>query len=221
MDFDSLKDCVVLYVEDDTSVQNQTKMIIEDFVKEVIVANDGNEGFQIALEQKIDLIITDIMMPNMNGIEMLKKLKVESEKPIPSIVTTAFTETDYLIDAINLRVDGFIMKPINVRELINSIYNIMLPIVQKKELQGCAFIVESLSALIGGKKIEILKYIMNNLDDEQIFHGSYQEIMDNVGVSKPTVVGMFRQLISAGILDKLKNKMYKFKNKQLIGKMDV
>ena len=221
MDFDSLKDCVVLYVEDDTSVQNQTKMIIEDFVKEVIVANDGNEGFQIALEQKIDLIITDIMMPNMNGIEMLKKLKVESEKPIPSIVTTAFTETDYLIDAINLRVDGFIMKPINVRELINSIYNIMLPIVQKKELQGCAFIVESLAVLIGGKKIEILKYIMNNLDDEQIFHGSYQEIMDNVGVSKPTVVGMFRQLISAGILDKLKNKMYKFKNKQLIGKMDV
>jgi YesN/AraC family two-component response regulator len=221
MDFNSLKDCVVLYVEDEKAVQNQTKMIIEDFVKEVIVANDGAEGLQIALETNIDLIITDIMMPNMDGIEMLKKLKIEHKKQIPSIVITAFTQTDYLLEAINLKVDGFIIKPINIRELINSIYNIMLPIVQKKELEDCSFIVESLSTLIGGKKIEILKYIMNNLDDEQIFNGSYQEIMDNIGVSKPTVVGMFKQLMQAGILDKLKNKMYKFTNKQLIGKIDV
>jgi YesN/AraC family two-component response regulator len=221
MDFNSLKDCVILYVEDDISVQNQTKMIISDFVGEVIVANDGQEGLNIALERKVDLIITDIMMPNMNGIEMLKKLKYEHKKPIPSIVTTAFTETDYLLDAINLRVDGFIMKPINVRELINAIYNIMLPIVQRKELEGCSFIVESLAALIGGKKIEILKYILNHLDEDQIFHGSYQEIMDNIGVSKPTVVGMFKQLMLAGILEKIRNKMYKLTNKQLIGKTDV
>jgi len=109
------------------------------------------------------------------------------------------------------------MKPINVRELIDTIYRIMLPIVQKKELEDCSFIVEGLAALIGGKKIEILRYIMSNLNEENIFNGSYQEIMDNVGVSKPTVVGMFRQLMQAGILEKVKNKMYKLKNKQLVG----
>ena len=217
MDFSSLKDCVILYVEDEKSVQNQTKMILNDFVKEVVVANDGKEGLEIALNKDIDLIITDIIMPNMNGIDMLKKLKFEHKKNIPSIITTAFAESEYLLDAIKLRVEGFIMKPINVRELIDTIYRIMLPIVQKRELEDCSFIVEGLAALIGGKKIEILRYIMNNLNEENIFHGSYQEIMDNVGVSKPTVVGMFKQLIQAGILEKLKNKMYKLKNKQLIG----
>ncbi len=217
MDFNSLKDCVILYVEDEITVQNQTKMILNDFVKEVIVANDGQKGLEIALNRDIDLIITDIIMPNMNGIEMLKKLRFEHKKDIPSIIITAFAESEYLLDAIKLRVEGFIMKPINVRELIDTTYRILLPIVQKKELEDCSFIVEGLAALIGGKKIEILQYIMRNLDKENIFHGSYQDIMDNVGVSKPTVVGMFKQLIQAGILEKLKNKMYKLKNKQLVG----
>lgn len=216
MDFSSLKDCVILYVEDEKSVQNQTKMILDDFVKEVVVANDGEEGLEIALNRDIDLIITDIIMPNINGIDMLKKLKFEYKKNIPSIVITAFAENEYLLEAIKLRVEGFIMKPINVRELIDAIYRIMLPVVQKRELEDCSSIVEGLAALIGGKKIEILRYIMNHLDEENIFHGSYQEIMDNVGVSKPTVVGMFKQLIQAGMLEKLKNKMYKLKNKQLI-----
>jgi len=216
MDFNSLKDIVVLYVEDELSVQNQTKMILSDFVKEIIVANDGKEGLDIALSRDIDLIITDVIMPNLSGIDMLKKLKYEHNKNIPSIITTAFTDTQYLIDAIKLRVEGFIMKPINIKEMIDSIYNTMLPIVQKKELEDCSFVVEGLAALIGGKKIEILKYIMNHLDDKNIFYGSYQEIMDNVGVSKPTVVGMFKQLMQAGILEKEKNKVYKFTNKKLL-----
>ncbi len=216
MDFDSLKDCTILYVEDEESVRKQTEMILNDFVKEVIVANDGEEAIEILSQRDVDLIITDIIMPNLNGIEMLKKIKNEQKREIPAIITTAFSQSDYLIDAIKLRVEGFIMKPINIRELINTIYTIMLPIVQKKELQDCSFIVEGLAALIGGKKIEILKYIMSNLNEENVFHGSYQEIMDNVGVSKPTVVGMFKQLINAGILEKVKNKMYKFTNKHLM-----
>ena len=218
MNLDDLRDCTVLYVEDEISVQNQTKLILNDFVGEVIVASDGEEGLKLALERDVDLIITDIIMPKMNGIEMLKKLKHEYKKEIPSIITTAFTDTEYLIDAIKLRVEGFIMKPINIRELINSIYAIMLPILQQKELRGCAYIIEGLAALIGGKKIEILRYIINHLDEDDVFHGSYQEIMDAVGVSKPTVVHMFKQLINAGILEKMKNKMYKFTNGKLIGK---
>lgn len=220
MDLNSLKDCVILYVEDDISVQNQTKMILGDFVKEVIVANDGEEGLRSLSERNVDLIITDITMPNLNGIEMLKKLRWEEKKMTPVIITTAFTETDYLLDAVKLRVEGFVMKPINIRELVTSMYNIVLPALQRKELEDCSSIVESLSALVGGKKIEILKYIMNNLDNDHIFNGSYQDIMDNISVSKPTVVGMFKQLIKAGILEKLKNKMYKFTNKRLISKIN-
>ena len=216
MDLNCLKDCVILYVEDEQSVQNQTKMILDDFVKEVKIASNGEEGLKIALEEDIDIIVTDIMMPHMNGIDMLKELKTTHKKEIPTIITTAFTETEYLMEAIKLKVDGFIIKPINIKDLINAIYTVMLPKVQKEELKGCSYMVDALSILVGGKKIGILKYIINNLDKEHIFYGSYQDIMDNIGVSKPTVVNMFKQLIQAGVLEKIKNKVYRFKNTKFI-----
>ena len=215
MDLNCLKDCIILYVEDEISVQNQTKMILDDFVKEVRVANDGEEGLKMALEDDIDIIVTDIMMPHKDGIEMLKELK-EAGKDIPVIITTAFTETEYLMEAIKLKVDGFITKPINIKDLISAIYAVMLPKVQKEEIKGCSYMIDALSILVGGKKIEILKYIINNLDKEHVFYGSHQDIMDNIGVSKPTVVNMFKQLIQAGVLEKIKNKVYRLKNTKFI-----
>ena len=215
MDLNCLKDCIILYVEDEISVQNQTKMILDDFVKEVRVANDGEEGLKMALEDDIDIIVTDIMMPHKDGIEMLKELK-EAGKDTPVIITTAFTETEYLMEAIKLKVDDFITKPINIKDLISAIYAVMLPKVQKEEIKGCSYMIDALSILIGGKKIEILKYIINNLDKEHVFYGSHQDIMDNIGVSKPTVVNMFKQLIQAGVLEKIKNKVYRLKNTKFI-----
>lgn len=217
MDFNSLRECVVLYVEDEKSVRDQTQMILRDFVKEVHLASNGEEGLRLALEKEIDIIVTDILMPGLNGIDMLKKLRNEHNRKIPAIITTAFTETEYLMDAISLKVDGFIMKPINVRDLISNIYTVMLPKMHNKEMQGCSFIVEGLAALIGGKKIEILKYIINHLDENKVYNGSYQDIIDSIGVSKPTVVHMFQQLIKVGILEKIKNKQYRFRNTKLIG----
>ena len=148
---------------------------------------------------------------------LLKKLIMEHNRTIPAIITTAFNETEYLMEAISLKVDGFIMKPINARDLISHIYTAILPKLHNKEMQGCSFIVEGLAALIGGKKIEILKYIINHLDENQVFNGSYQEIIESINVSKPTVVHMFQQLIKVGILEKIKNKQYRFRNTKLVG----
>ena len=61
----------VLYVEDEKSVRDQTQMILRDFVKEVHLASNGEEGLRLALEKEIDIIVTDILMPGMNGIDML------------------------------------------------------------------------------------------------------------------------------------------------------
>ncbi len=217
MDLNSLKDLNLLYVEDDKNVLDQTKIILDDFVKEVIVAYNGEEALDILKTRKdIDIVIADINMPKLNGIEMIKIIKQDLKLDIPTIITTAHTDTEYLLDAINLKVDGYIVKPINIKDLINSMYNVMLPILQKKEIEGCSHVVESLAALVGGKKIEILKYIIDHLDEEKVFYGSYQDIMEALDVSKPTVVNMFKQLISAGILEKVKNKVYRFKRVDLI-----
>jgi len=216
MDLNGLKDLELLYIEDDLDVMNQTKLILDDFVKCVHTAANGQEGLEIALNNNIDIIVTDINMPEMNGIEMIKELKKDHEKDIPCIITTAHTDTEYLLDAIELKVDGYIVKPINIKDLINTIYTVMLPRIQRKEIEGCKHVVDSLAALVGGKKIEILKYIIDNLDEENVFYGSYHDIMLALNVSKPTVVNMFKQLIGAGILEKIKNKVYKFKRSDFI-----
>ncbi len=215
MDLNSLKNFTILYVEDDLDVMNQTKLILDDFVKSVDTALDGEEGFEKAKDGSYDIIVTDINMPKLNGIEMIKKLKEEGIDT-PCIITTAYKDSEYLIDAINLKVDGYVIKPINIKDLIHSIYTVVLPILQKKEIEGCAHVIDSLTALVGGKKIEILKYIIDNLDEEKIFYGSYQDIMEALDVSKPTVVNMFKQLIGAGILEKIKNKVYKFKRSDFL-----
>lgn len=80
--------------------------------------------------------------------------------------------------------------------------------------------INALSALIGGKKIEILKYIVDNKDKDNVFHGSYYEIMEALNVSKPTVVNMFKQMIKAGIIEKIKNKVYRFRQSELLGKVE-
>jgi len=221
MDLDSLKECVVLYVEDEASAREQTCLILADFVKEVVVAKDGKEGLEKALEREFDVNITDIMMPQLDGIAMVRALREEHHQTTPVIITTAFTETAYLIEAIRLRVEGFITKPLNIKELINALYSAVLPKIQDKKLQGCAHVVEALSALIGGKKIAILRYMIDRRDQNNVFHGAYHEIMEEVGVSKPTVVNMFKQMIAAGILEKVKNKVYRFKQSELIGKEEA
>ena len=58
---------------------------------------------------------------------------------------------------------------------------------------------------------------INHLDENQVFNGSYQEIIESINVSKPTVVHMFQQLIKVGILEKIKNKQYRFRNTKLVG----
>lgn len=216
MNFDILKKLNVLYVEDEADILKQTKMILDDFVNVVYTANNGEDALEIVKTQKVDVIITDILMPKLTGIELLKELR-QNNNFTPAIITTAFAEVEYLLDAIKLKVDGYILKPINMKELLSSLYAVALPNIQKQEIEYYNSMISTLSILVGGKKIEIIKYIMDNLDEEDIFYGSYSDIIEELGVSKPTVIKVFKQLGEEGILEKIKNKVYKFKKHGFIG----
>jgi YesN/AraC family two-component response regulator len=126
----------VLYVEDEPMISDQISMILEDEVDEIFVASNGAEGLEIFKEHKddIDLVITDIQMPKLNGIEMIKEIKkIVPNKPI--IITTAFTESEYLVEAIKLGVDKFLQKPVDLMELIETISkSYMMSVLEQKDL---------------------------------------------------------------------------------------
>lgn len=106
----------LLCVEDNKTTQMLYKALLEDLVQEVVCANNGEEGLEKYLENKIDIIITDYEMPKMNGLEMIEKIR-ERDKEIPIIFISAIDDIDVIIDALKLKVNNFVKKPINYDEV--------------------------------------------------------------------------------------------------------
>jgi len=131
------KDLNILYVEDDLNLLHETTDILEDFFKSVTTAQNGMEGiekYKDYLEKNenyFDLVITDINMPRLDGIGMIKEIsKINSSQSI--IVLSAYNETDRLINLIHLGIANFIMKPIKPKELIEIIHKTCINISNQK-----------------------------------------------------------------------------------------
>lgn len=206
-----LRQLRVLYVEDEEDILKFSAMVLEDYVSKLHVSCNAKEALSILEKNEIDLLITDILMPKMSGIELIREIK-KSQKysNLNIIITTAHTQTQYLLDAIELGVDGYVLKPIDIGELLSTILRAVLPKFQAKELHLQNLLINAISVFVGGKKIEIIKYLMEHCDKDNIFYGSYEDIIAALGVSKPTVVKTFKQLMDTGLLERIKNKVYRF-----------
>ena len=210
MNLNALSKLTILYAEDDNDTANLTSLVLEDYVGRLLVAKNGQEALNLFKLQKVDLVITDILMPKMNGIELIDAIRTSSTHPdVPVVITTAHTETKYLLDAIRLRVDGYILKPINVEELLHALDKAILPFLQADEIASKNLLINAISTFVGGKKIAIIQFLLSHCDKDNIFYGSYEDIIAHLNVSKPTIVKTFKQLIDTGILIKIKNKVYK------------
>ncbi|MBD3840880.1 MAG: EAL domain-containing protein [Campylobacterales bacterium] len=122
-----LKDITVLYCEDEDNLREVTSGILKSFTKNQYIAVDGKEGLKLFLEHKdeIDLVITDVNMPNMSGLEMAKEIKKVNSN-IPIIVATAFSNSEYLLEAIDLGVDKYVLKPVNIKKLLDTMAKSLL-----------------------------------------------------------------------------------------------
>ena len=120
-DIKNLKEVTILYVEDEKDLRDVTSGIFKSFTKNQYIASNGQEGFELFLENQydIDLIITDINMPILNGLDMIKKIK-EINKKVPIIVTTAFSNKEYLLEAIDIGVDKYVLKPVDISKLLQA-----------------------------------------------------------------------------------------------------
>ena len=166
------------------------------------------------MKKKVDVIISDILLENENGINFLKYIK-SKDILIPAILTTAHTDTNYLIESIKLKVENYLLKPINIDELLNSLYDVILPKMQEKEIKKNSNIIKTIGAITDSKQVEIIKYIFNNLDENNNFFGSYSEIMEQFSISKPTLIKLFKDLADKNILIKISHKTYQFDEKSL------
>jgi len=125
----SVNNVSVLVVESDDILRAIYSRLVAAQAKEVLTATNGHEGFQVYKAKKPDIIITDIKLPVINGIDMIKKIR-HQDKNVRVIMMSAFVEVKYFIQAIETGVKGFLTKPIDSAKLskllMEQIYEILL-----------------------------------------------------------------------------------------------
>jgi len=119
----NLKNFTILYVEDSRVLREYIKNTLQNYAKEVYVASDGKEGLEQFAKVKPDIVITDINMPNIDGLQMSKMIK-HSYKETPIILLTEFEKADYLKRAILLGINSFVSKPVEEKKLLTILETI-------------------------------------------------------------------------------------------------
>jgi len=114
----------VLYVEDDLEIQYEMSQYMSKFFHKVITANDGLEGLLAYKKEPFDLVITDLSMPNMSGLEMMGKIR-DKRVDQPILITSAHSESEYMINAIKIGIDGYIIKPFDYEQLNYELFKIV------------------------------------------------------------------------------------------------
>jgi len=110
----------LLYVEDDPFILQNAIEFLNDLFLEVYGAKDGKEALDIYHAKNPDIIITDIDMPHLSGLELCKKIRKDDDTT-PIIITTAFANQEYLLEAIELNLVKYLIKPIQEDELLEAL----------------------------------------------------------------------------------------------------
>jgi len=114
---DAFKKYTILYIEDDEGVRTINSRFLTRMFDELYEAKDGQEGYELYLKYHPDIILTDIKMPRMDGITLSKKIR-QTDNNTKIIISTAFSDKNYLMEAIELNLEKYIVKPITSRNLI-------------------------------------------------------------------------------------------------------
>ncbi|MCD4698123.1 MAG: response regulator [Bacteroidales bacterium] len=113
-------DISVLFVEDEDLLRAIYERILDKIVSKLYIAENGKEGLEAYHEHHPDLIITDIMMPVMDGLEMVENIRKE-DNDVRLVILSAYGEAEYFMDAIKIGVNSFLLKPVETKKLTSLV----------------------------------------------------------------------------------------------------
>lgn len=115
-----LENMTVLYVEDDNVTRALISKELKKRIKHLYTAKNGIDAMSKFYENKPKIVITDLIMPDMTGIEFARELRSKG-MDCPIIITTSIEDTKIILELIELGIEKYIIKPINIEELIHTI----------------------------------------------------------------------------------------------------
>ena len=177
----------ILITEDDATIREGICAYLSEFNYETIEACDGREALSKFKSNKIDLVILDIQIPFVNGLDVLRKIRETSNLPV--LILTAFSDEEFKITAFSNLADGYIEKPFSlpvlkarVDALITKNYE-KFEVFRYKDLEinfsNFSAKINNAEAEISAKEIEVLKYLLLNegraLTRRQILENVWKE----------------------------------------------
>ncbi len=149
----------LLYVEDNETLRNRVHKLFKNFFKNIILASDGEEGYMLFNKHRPQLIVTDINMPKLTGIEMIHKIK-QLDSSVECIILSAYDEKKNLLDAIKNGVSDYLTKPVKIDDLtraltksLNTIHKKNNSLTSDKYLKDIVNYQQNLIALVSNGKI--------------------------------------------------------------------
>ena len=174
------KELKILYVEDDVSLREEVSLFLSDIFAQVDLATNGEEGLQKLSQNSYSLVITDIQMPVMNGIEMIEQIN-KLYPTLPILVTSGHNESEYLMKLINLNVNNFITKPLQSEQIFKVLHTIVKRIHDEQELSHYKHELE-----LTNQKLKKIAHVQSqSIDLKNSLLRAYQEAID-----KATIVSL-------------------------------
>ncbi|MBU3013138.1 response regulator [Poseidonibacter lekithochrous] len=222
---EKFKNYTILYVEDDEGVRTINSRFLNRMFNKLYEAKDGEEGLALYKKYHPDIILTDIQMPKIDGITLSKKIR-KTDQITKIIISTAFSDKDYLLEAVELRLEKYIIKPLTSRNLIPALTKAVQSLEKEKEIKielGEDFYFDNTTSLfyfhekvleLNKKELLFLKLLV--LNKKRVV--SYEEIEQYVWEdeymslnSLRTTIGFLRKKIPFNCIKNISNMGYKLK----------
>ncbi len=146
----------VLYAEDDSGVRKHVSEMLELLFKKVHVASDGEEAYQLFKEHAPNIVITDIKMPKLTGIELAKKIR-KRDTNTQILIISAHTQVDYMLEAVELSLIRYIVKPLTETKLFEALERFL-------ETQKSASVVDLTDGWVYEGAIRVIKHELDEYE---------------------------------------------------------
>ncbi len=204
----------ILYVEDDPLTRELVLEFLKEFFIDITIAVDGRDGLKKFNENSIDIIITDISMPNMNGFEMIEQIR-KKNKDISIVILSAHNETEFFIKGIEYGIDGYLLKPFDIEQFLAILSNVLKNIKLKKEVTKLN---NRMDLALKGSKTAILDW---DFADNSVYISPYwkkmlgfndKELLNNLLTWKERVHRDDRKSVFSSLKKHIKEQMQFYEN---------
>jgi DNA-binding response OmpR family regulator len=200
-----LKDLKILYVEDDPDIRSTMTILLRKYCDNVVEASNGKDALIAYKNHKPNILITDLNMPNVSGIDLIKTIRKNIEDDTLSIlVTTAHKDEHYLLDAAELHLEKYLVKPVSIEKLLEALELCVKKCVKNHTLKidlgyGLVYDKQNRQVLrngtdikLGKKEIKFLELLIDHKNEVV----EYEKIEDIVWMGSNMSQNALRALVS-------------------------